>query len=269
MALFISFEGVEGAGKTTQADILQNRLVSAGFDVVPIREPGTTPMGNYIRRWLKGEYGADESLSAGAELFLFAAARADLVAKVIEPAIGQQGRIVIADRYADSSLAYQGYGRGLPLDLVKAVNTLATDGFSPDLTFLLDCPPEEGLKRIGYFQLRLPLDPVEAPVTKRRDSEGVRFEEESLDFHQRVHDGYRELARQESKRWRVIDATRSFEEVSEEIWGHVRESLDVDIGEGSAFRFDNASPDQAQPPKAGEGQTNANAFPLPRGNGPA
>ena len=220
MGLFISFEGGEGSGKSTQAEILVQRLEREGFSSTRVREPGTTPLGWYLRDWLKREKRRGETISTGAELFLFAAARSEFVAKVLKPALKGKRRVVIADRYADSTTAYQGYGRKLPLADIARINHLATQGKTPDLTLLLDCSPAEGLKRVGVLQIRLPMEPADGSDRKRMDREGTgRFEGE------RVRGGYLELARQEPDRWAVIDATESMEAISEAIWERVRRHL--------------------------------------------
>ena len=219
--MFVSFEGGEGAGKSTQAEVLANRLQLAGRYPLLVHEPGTTSLGVYLRRWLKRP--SDETISHGAEVFLFAAARAELVAKVVKPALYKNG-IVIADRFADSTEAYQGYGRRIRLRTVRTVNSLATQQIVPDLTFLLDCEPEEGLKRVGSVQIRLPLD--QRPDVSRMDDEGTRrFEEESLEFHHRVREGYRAMAKRQPDRWCVIEATKPTEEISSIIWSRVEQAL--------------------------------------------
>ncbi len=226
MGLFISFEGGEGSGKSTQAEILARRLESEGFSSTLVREPGTTPLGWYLRDWLKRERRRGSTVSHGAELFLFAAARAEFVAKVLTPALAGKSRVVIADRYADSTTAYQGYGRRLPLDDIARINRLATQGKTPDLTFLLDCSPVEGLKRVGALQIRLPMEPADGSDPKRMDREGTgRFEEESLAFHERVRAGYLEVAGREPERWAVVDATESVEAISDAIWERAQRHL--------------------------------------------
>ena len=226
MGLFISFEGGEGTGKSTQAELLAERLQDAGYSVLAVREPGTTRLGTLIRDLLKRGFVAEEKISSRAELLLFAAARAELVTNVIRPALGQQETVVVADRYLDSTTAYQGYGRGIPLVYVSGINELATDGVVPNLTLLLDCSPEEGLRRVGALQLRMPLDGPQAPRSgHHRDEEGTRFEEESLEFHKRVRKGYLKLVEEEPERWRVIDATKPIGEINDLIMGHVREKL--------------------------------------------
>lgn len=222
LAWFISFEGGEGAGKTSQAEHLVSSLQKEGIPAHLIHEPGTTSLGRYVRQYLKR--GRDETISHGAELFMFAAARAELVAKVINPILSQnRGAVVVADRFADSTLAYQGYGRKLSLHQVGVVNALATQGLDPNLTFLLDCPPEDGLRRVGTLQSRLALDAEAGSTSSRIDHEGTRrFEDESLDFHKRVRAGYLELASQGPSRWRVLDATQPFEAVAESVWKEVQ-----------------------------------------------
>ncbi len=226
MSLFISFEGGEGSGKTTQAEMLHRRLQHAGIPSLLVREPGTTPLGLYLRDWLKKETPKEEALSHGAELFLFAAARAEFVAKVLRPALRVRNNVVVADRYADSTTAYQGHGRRLHMSDVATINRLATGGLMPDLTFLLDCSPLDGLKRVGSVQIRLPLESAETGAARRMDEEGTqRFEQEDLGFHERVRAGYRAIARQDPERWRVIDAMGDVDAIGEAIWGLVREKL--------------------------------------------
>ena len=220
MSLFISFEGGDGSGKSTQADMLIERLNGLGVDCLPVHEPGTTPLGLHVRAWVKGGARAAGETSDLAELFLFAAARAQLVEEVIEPALAHAETVVVADRYADSTAAYQGYGRELSLEHVERVNAIATRGVWPDVTFLLDCPPEEGLTRVGAFQMKLPFW-----AEVERENEGVRFEAASLDFHRRVRAGYLELAAADPGRWRVVDALRPVQEVYDDVWDAVSERL--------------------------------------------
>ena len=220
MSLFISFEGGDGSGKSTQAELLIERLKSLGVDCLQVHEPGSTPLGLHVRAWVKGGARAAGETSDLAELFLFAAARAQLVEEVIDPALAHPGSVVVADRYADSTAAYQGYGRQIPLDVVERVNALATRGVWPDITFLLDCPPEEGLTRVGAFQMKLPFW-----AEVERENEGVRFEAASLDFHHRVRAGYLELAAAAPARWKVIEGLRPVPEIHGEIWTAVSERL--------------------------------------------
>ncbi len=219
MALFISFEGGEGSGKSTQAKRLAAALTERGIPVFSFHEPGDTRLGFHIRSLIKGRPFGNETISPRAELMLFAASRAELVGKVLSKQMASDGLIVIADRYADSTVAYQGYGRRLPLDLVDAVNTLATQGLMPNRTFLIDCPPEEGLKRVGSAQTAL----FEMGADGRLDEEGSRrFEEEPLRFHNRVRRGYLALAKSEPERWVVVDGMGTEDEVFERIWDQLQ-----------------------------------------------
>ena len=203
MSLFITFEGGEGSGKSIQAKELYRRLSQLAVPVLLTHEPGGTPFGQKVGRWLKWGQGAD--ISPLTELMLFNASRAQLVAEVIQPAL-KSGKLVISDRYADSTTAYQGYGRELDLAMVKAVNKAATQGLTPDLTILLDMPVEGGLAR---------------KKSRKQD----RFEQETLAFHQRVRQGYLKLAADESGRWLVVDASQSKRKIAEIIWQRVSQLL--------------------------------------------
>ena len=203
MALFITFEGGEGSGKSIQARALYRRLSRLAIPVVLTHEPGGTPLGRKLGRWLK--WTDDKAITPLTELLLFNAARAQSVTEIIKPNL-ESGRIVISDRYTDSTTAYQGYGRGLDLEMVKAVNNAATQGIKPDLIALLDISAEAGLAR---------------KQNRRHD----RFEQETLAFHQRVREGYLKLAREEPQRWLVVDATQSKRKIAETIWQRVRQLL--------------------------------------------
>ena len=198
---FIVFEGGEGSGKSTQATILKRRLLRQGFPVVLTREPGGTPVGNRLRRWLK--WGSE--ITPQTELLLILAARSQLVTGVVRPAL-EKGSLVICDRYAYSTLAYQGYGRGMDRGFLESLNTFVTGGLVPDLVVLLDSNPAEGLRR----------------KTSRRD----RFEREDLSFHQRVREGYLGMAAADPERWLVVDASLPRNEVRELIWERVQQFLD-------------------------------------------
>ena len=220
MALFISFEGGEGSGKSTQAQRLVESLEQSGVPTMLFHEPGSTNLGFHIRDLIKGRPWGREIISPTAELFLFSASRAELVAKVLSKQVDTPGLVIVADRYVDSTTAYQGYGRKMDLDLVKAVNRLATGDLMPDKTFLLDCPPAEGLKRVGSLQAGL----FDENAPGRLDDEGSRrFEDEPISFHERVRKGYLDLARAEPDRWIVIDGMADPDEVHRSIWDPVQQ----------------------------------------------
>ena len=225
MALFISFEGGEGSGKSTQARRLVESLEQSGVPAILFHEPGSTNLGFHIRDLIKGRPWGRETISPTAELFLFSASRAELVTKVLSRQAETPGLVIVADRYVDSTTAYQGYGRKMPLDLVQAVNELATGGLMPHKTFLLDCPPAEGLKRVeplqaGMFDYQAP---GRFGALRMDDESSRRFEDEPLSFHERVRKGYMELARDEPERWTVIDGMAAPDEVARAIWSAVQD----------------------------------------------
>jgi len=203
MALFITFEGGEGSGKSVQAKALYRTLSRLTIPVILTREPGGTPLGKKISYRLK--WAKDTDISPLTELLLFNASRAQLVSEVIRPNL-EKRKFVICDRYADSTTAYQGYGRGLGLEMVKAINNAATQGLKSDLIVLLDIPVEEGLAR---------------KRVKKQD----RFEQEDIAFHQRVRDGYLKLAANDPQRWLVVDASQSKEQIARIIWQRVRQLI--------------------------------------------
>jgi dTMP kinase len=203
MSLFITFEGGEGGGKSVQARALNRSLSRLDVPVLLTHEPGGTPFGKRIGRWLK--WVPNVKISPLTELMLFNAARAQSVAEVIKPALAS-GKVVISDRYADSTTVYQGYGRDLDLAMVKAVNRSATQGLVPDLTVLLDAPVETCFARKGECKLD-------------------RFEQEAEAFHNRVREGYLKLASDEPKRWLVVDASQSKARIAEIIWQRVSQLL--------------------------------------------
>jgi dTMP kinase len=198
--MFITFEGLDGSGKTTQAELLAEAIRGAGRDVVTTREPGGTELGEHVRELLLSGNG----ISPWAEAALFAAARAELVERVIEPALAD-GAVVICDRYLDSSLAYQGVARGLGVERVLALNLPAIHDRIPDRTFLLELDAAEAAARIG----------------KNRD----RIEQEDDGFREQVAVAYRQLADTFPERIEAVDASRPAAEVAKEIFGHVRDSL--------------------------------------------
>ena len=203
MSLFITFEGGEGSGKSVQAKALYKRLGQLAIPAVLTYEPGGTPFGNKLAHWLKWVHDID--ILPLTELMLFSASRSQLVEKIIYPSL-RNGKLVICDRYADSTTAYQSYGRGLDLSIVKTVNNTSTQGLEPTLTVLLDIPVEEGFARKG---------------SQRQD----RFEQESANFHQKVRDGYLILSGEEADLWLVIDARKSKSHISNIIWQRVRQLL--------------------------------------------
>jgi len=202
---FITLEGVEGCGKTTQMSMLRDRLEADGHRVLLTREPGGTPIAEAVRDILLDP--ANTALSPVAELLLYEAARAQHVAERIKPAL-DNGIIVICDRFADSTTAYQGAGRVLPLDTVLALHRVATGTVWPDLTIVLDIPAEAGLKR--------------GAGARDRD----RIEREPLAFHQRVRAEFLRIAEAEPERVKVVDASQPLETVAEAIYAHVSKVLE-------------------------------------------
>jgi len=198
MACFIVFEGGDGSGKSTQARSLLRRLRRRGVKVLRTHEPGGTFLGQSLRRLLK----SGEAMSPVSELMLFEAARAQLVQDVIRPFL-EQGGVVIADRFTSSTMAYQGYGRGLDRELIDRLNREATGGLEPDLTVFLDLPVETALARKG-------------------GGSGDNFDDAPVDFHRRIHRGYSALAAADPGGWLVLDGQRPPEELSRDIWARVK-----------------------------------------------
>lgn len=194
-ALFVTFEGIEGAGKSTMMALLANHMRENGNTPVMTREPGGSRLGRRLRSMLLDC--RQERVTMEAELFLFLADRAQHLAEVILPAL-EAGQPVLCDRYVDSTIAYQGYGRGMDIEKLRAANKIATDNLMPVMTVLLDLPPQTGLARAGERNR------MEGTVI----SEG-RFDAESLDFHERVRNGYLALAASEPERIAVVDAGRT------------------------------------------------------------
>lgn len=187
---FITIEGIEGSGKSTLTEGIIEFLKSKGFDVVYSREPGGTKVGENVRNILLANGNEMDPMT---EVFLFLAARRENVRKKILPAL-KDGKVVVCDRYTDSTIAYQGYGRGLPIKLLRRLNKLATSGIKPDLTLVIDIDPEKGLERIQGKDLD-------------------RIEREHIEFHRRVRDGYRKIARISGKRVKVLDGELPKEEL--------------------------------------------------------
>jgi dTMP kinase len=200
---FITFEGVEGSGKTTQIRMAGEFLREKKFPVVMTQEPGGTPLGDRVREILLNR--GDFDISGEAEVFLFAAARAQHTESVIRPAL-ERGEVILCDRFSDATIAYQAYGRGLPPDTVREVCRLASRGISPHLTLLFDLPVETGLERA--FRR------INSRDEGRRED---RFEREHLDFHRRIREGYLAIAREEPGRVKVVDASRDIESTRREV----------------------------------------------------
>jgi dTMP kinase len=202
-ALFITFEGIEGCGKSTQVECLAKRLAKTGREVVTLREPGGTPIGEAIRDVVKFPPG-DDPISPDTELLLMNASRAQLVQQTIRPTLAR-GTVVLCDRFYDSSLAYQGYGRGLDLAKVQQAIDLAVGETKPDLTLLLDIPLAVSQARVGG----------------RRQSTGEgqdQFDQSGLAFFGRVHAGFHTLAKEEPQRYRVIDGAQPPDAVGQAVW---------------------------------------------------
>jgi dTMP kinase len=212
MIRFISFEGGDGSGKTTQLRLLESYLISQGKVCLSTREPGGTPLGKMIRRVLL-EVGKKEIFTP-TELFLYLADRSQHVREVIQPAL-ESGKLVLCDRFTDSTLAYQGYGRRVDLEMLRRLNQVASCGILPDLTFLLDCPVQVGLSRTTKRTAGM-------DFSKARED---RFEREQIDFHEKVRQGFLDLARAENERIYILDASRSIQEIHEEIKKIVGEKI--------------------------------------------
>ena len=207
---FLSFEGIEGSGKSTQVALLAQALRAQGHEVVVTREPGGTAVGQVLRRLLLQP--SATPLAPGAELLLMLADRAQHVQEVVLPGL-QANKIVLCDRFVDSTLAYQGHGRGIEPGLLARLNAFACDGCMPTLTFVLDLPVTEGLRRAQQ---------------RRSGTETVdHFEAESIEFHQRVRIGYLEVAHKEPQRVCIVDATRSVETIHQEILAIVENRLNL------------------------------------------
>ncbi len=193
--IFVTLEGVEGCGKTTQMNLLADYLRGKNFDVLTTREPGGTEIGDELRKVLLNP--ETKEMDYRAEVLLYTASRAQHVSEIIVPAL-EEGKLVLCDRYIDSTLAYQGFGRGLSLSKLIDINRWATQDINPHLTILLYFPTEDGLKRA---------------TTKEAD----RIEQEDIEFHRRVQDGFLKLAQRYSERYQIVDATGKEREVHEKI----------------------------------------------------
>jgi dTMP kinase len=205
--LFITFEGTEGSGKTTQMRLLVERLRASGLSVVTNQEPGATRIGSQIRRILL--HPAHQEMAPMTELLLMFASRAQAAAEIISPAL-ERGDVVVSDRFTDSTLAYQGEARGLGFETVRALHRLALDGLLPDLTLCVLLDLDTGLGRARRRNR----------ASKREASE-ARLDRLSLDFHKRVEEGYRKIAALEPGRFRIIDGSGDRREVAERVWAEV------------------------------------------------
>jgi dTMP kinase len=193
--MFITFEGIEGSGKSTQMEMLVKYLEQKGQKVKAVREPGGTALGERVRALLLTK--EEETIEPWSELFLYEACRAELARKVIAPAL-KDGFIVVCDRFIDSTIAYQGYGRGLSCEAIQGLNELATQGLTPELTILVDCPVEVGLGRALNRS---------AERVKEGQATEDRFEQEAVAFHERVRKGFLELAGLHKQRIKVVDGS--------------------------------------------------------------
>ncbi len=200
---FVTLEGPDGCGKSTQAVLLKKRLVESGQKVVHTREPGGTSLAENLRKILLHP---EQKIFPLAELLLYESIRAQHTDEVILPAL-KRGEVVLCERYTDATLAYQGYGRGLSLEIIRTLNKIATKGVSPHLTLVLDIPVSQGLKRARKLQ--------------EDGKKGDRLEREGLSFHTRVREGYLAIAQKEPKRVRIISAEGSVEGVHSKIWSMI------------------------------------------------
>lgn len=208
-ALFITFEGLDKAGKSTQIRLLEQRLRDNGHAVLCTREPGGTALGEDIRSLVMKN--RQEAISDETELLLFAASRAQLLREAIWPAL-ERGAVVLCDRFADSTVAYQGYARGMDLDFLRRLNSFTLQDRWPDLTFLLDLTVEESFRRLGK-------------VLKETAAESDRFEIQGQTFHQKVRQGFLDAAQEHPERIRRIDATLPPQEIADRIWDAVQERI--------------------------------------------
>jgi dTMP kinase len=210
MERFITFEGIEGCGKSTQVKLAGSYLSEHRIPFITTEEPGGTPIGRRVREMLLNKAPYDSAkMHAETELLLFFAARAQHVREVIQPSL-KEGRVVLCDRFSDATVAYQGFGRGLDIDLIRLINDFSSDGLKPDFTLLFDLPVEMGLKRA-----------MERISSNKGIPAEDRFEREALEFHSRVREGYLSLARNEPDRFRIVDASKDIESVHHEVCVHL------------------------------------------------
>ena len=210
---FITFEGMDGCGKTTQMTLLARKLREEGYGVLESYEPGGTPIGTQVRRILLDS--ANQELCPTAELLLYFACRAQNVEQAILPALSE-GKIVLSDRFTDSTLAYQGVGRGLGKEVVLALDAIASRGLVPDLTVLIDIDLETSLSRAHSRNREL---------SGKSAFAETRMDDQAVEFHRRVHDAYAELAAAEPRRFEVIDGRRAIQAVFEDVWRAVAKRI--------------------------------------------
>ncbi len=211
MGLFITFEGPDGSGKTTQAQLLYEYLQGRGYPVFLTREPGGTGIGDQIREVLHSLENTE--MLPQTEILLYSASRAQLVGQIIRPHLAR-GEIVLCDRYADSTLAYQGYGHGLDLQVLQVITAFATGGLKPDLTIYLDIDIEEGLRR-------------KLVAHQAGEAEWNRMDQQELAFHRRVREGYLQMVAAEPERWVVIEAAQPADAAQQAIRAEVEAKLPV------------------------------------------
>jgi dTMP kinase len=202
--MLITFEGLDYSGKSTQVTQLSDRLSLQDHRVLVLREPGGTEIGEKIRKMLLDK--ANTGMTEASELFLFSASRSQLIQEVVKPAL-EGGMVVICDRYYDSTTSYQGYGRGIALDVIQAINKYATSGLTPDLTFFLDIPIKE----------------IEKRMTAAKTNKD-RMESNGIEFYERVREGYLQLAKTET-RYCVLNGLQPIDELHEQIWQHVENEI--------------------------------------------
>ncbi|HUH65494.1 MAG TPA: dTMP kinase [Syntrophales bacterium] len=216
MQRFVTFEGIEGCGKSTQVRLTGDYLKKRGVPFITTEEPGGTSLGRRIRALLLRKPAKESAvMSSEAELLLFCAARAQHVRELILPSL-KEGKVVLCDRFSDATIAYQGFGRGLDIDAIKRLDVFSTGGLMPDLTLLFDLPVETGLKRA---------------MARIAGNRGVpaedRFEREALEFHRNVREGYLSLAGNEPERFRIIDASKDIDSVHRDVSRHLAKFLDA------------------------------------------
>ena len=210
MSILITLEGGDGSGKSTQASLLSAGLINKGYNVTSLREPGGTKLGENLREILNDSQGNHTSLTDMSQLYLFLAARAQLVAERIGPVLLEPNNVIVCDRYIDSTVAYQGYGFGFDVDFIKQANLNSIGDFKPNLTILIDCPIETAIAR-----------------TISRTGKISRFETKSNDFHQRVRKGFMELANENRDRWKIVDGTLDEKTLSKHILSLALDVIDA------------------------------------------